>query len=145
MEAPQLFLWKKKLAKRTSRTLSLLFFRDPCGLKNRRGSFFLRKYRVKKKEPKKKPLRKTGCRKPGRKTPAEENALVTHLLDKGIDRRCGNVKGLWLLQDCIIQEQHPPSLVFGHFRFCVLLVVVKTDIHPLTESARLNYGTPNKN
>jgi hypothetical protein len=38
---PQLFLGRKSWQKERSRPAALLFFRDPCGLKNRRGSFFL--------------------------------------------------------------------------------------------------------
>jgi len=70
-KAPQLFLWKKKLAKRTSRPLSLPFFRDPCGLKNRRGSFFLIKSgsrkRTKKETLEKNKLQKTGNKNPWRR------------------------------------------------------------------------------
>ena len=110
MESPSAFSLEEKAGKKNLTPAVAAVFQGPLRPKKQAWFFFLEKQRVKKKEPKKKPLRKTGCRKLGRKTPAEKNALVTHLLDKGIDRRCGNVKGLWLLQDGNIQEQHPPSL-----------------------------------
>jgi hypothetical protein len=56
LDPPQLFLGKKKLAKRRARQLSLLFFRDPCGLKNRRGSFFLKDCGSRKKNQKRSPF-----------------------------------------------------------------------------------------
>ena len=72
-------------------------FQGPLRPKKQAWFFFLELIAGQEKRTKKETLEKNRLIKTGKKNLAEENALVTHLLDKGIDRRCGNVKGLWLL------------------------------------------------
>ena len=63
------FFGRKNWQKEPHARYPLLFFREPCGLKNSSGSFFLRYKRVKKEEPKKETLEKNRLNKTGKKNP----------------------------------------------------------------------------
>ena len=77
-KGPTAFSSKEKAGKKKGTSAPAAVFQDPCGLKNRRGSFFLKDCGSRKKNQKRNPLRERIT---------EEEALVTQFLDEVIDRR----------------------------------------------------------
>ena len=110
MKSPSAFSSKEKAGKKNLTPAIAAVFQGPLRPKKQAWFFFLEIIAGQEKRTKKETLEKNRLNKTRKKNLSEEIALVTHLLDKGIDRRCGNVKGLWLLPDGNIREQHPPSL-----------------------------------
>ena len=106
LKAPQLFLSKKKLTKRNSLQLSLLFFRYPYGLKNRRGSFFLINSGSRKKNQKRNPLLRKN---------SWDICAGYSIIGRSYWSPPGNVKGLPVAADWNFWSSNLWHFVFGHF------------------------------